>query len=895
MKFNFRKIASVLTGAVMLSSTVALAAAANYPAPFVQNGGADVAIVQGSQPGAEFDAAAIIDIHSNLQYNLAKQTSGSSTSSTGATASGGDSANIGNKGSQKLYYGDSLNAGITSIGATELGKVLADGSVTDLKGTAYTYTQSIKLGSTQSVFGTSGGDISDPIIYLDAGTANTAPIYNYTLSFSKNLNVSDATNVQGQKVKILGVDYVIGASSSNTTLYLYGAGATTNVNGGETKTVTIGSKDHTLQLVTTSSTTAATIKFDETTKDVTEGNSYSFAGDLNVYVKNVIHPAFAGDLRSIELIVGANTLQLTNGATVKSGADATTVKGTLATVTAAGAGGIISGFTVSSAMKESKADHIAAGGSFSDPVFGGLKVQFAGFSSPLNDSKRATVKLDTDNNQYAYATFTSARAGEKGEQRLTYVYDSNTASTAVTPLLAHQTVTSNGRGYIHVLEGENASLSDWIVVNQGDAGVILEVTDMSIDSATAGTVTFQDVITGESNKISLTNGSTGYAKTGVNFFGGTGYSIAVDQSGSSVNVSWSSAGTNTLFPRIKLKEGGWIAFLKQTNVSNVTATTSWIFPDAQPTLTTSGSAIAMPLLFNNYSSLTQNGINWSLTRGESQNTDNTTYVYGINATAGVPLGTYCNFNATKGPAVLYLEPKKWNDASFGSFICVPLSTTGTTEISIGDPVVPLNGTNYSGYTTLNSDTYKKQAIDKFGVLITKEDRTNENGVATLQVPTQQMSLDVLFTADTAVVNAGSVGSGNTGTVKELGTGILVKDSEVAQVSGKNLIVVGGSCVNKVASELLDGAGCGASFQSKTDVGSGSFLIQTFSRTGGKVATLVAGFNAADTVNAAKYLVTQTVDTSVGKKYKGTTATTASLVEVQTTAPAAGNGTNTTAK
>ena len=345
----------------MLSSTVALAAAANYPAPFVQNGSADVAIVQGSQAGAEFDAAAIIDIHSNLQYNLAKQTSGSSTSSTGATASGGDSVNIGNKGSQKLYYGDSLNAGITSIGATELGTVLADGSVTDLKGTAYTYTQTVKLGDTQSIFGTSGGDISDPVLYLDAGTTNTDPLYNYTLSFSKNLNVSDATNVQGQKVKILGVDYVIGASSSNTTLYLYGAGATTNVNGGETKTVTIASKDHTIQLVTTSSTTAATIKFDDTTKDVTEGNSYSFAGDLNVYVKNVIHPAFAGDLRSIELIVGANTLQLTNGATVKSGADATTVKGTLATVTAAGAGGIISGFTVSSALKESKADHIATG------------------------------------------------------------------------------------------------------------------------------------------------------------------------------------------------------------------------------------------------------------------------------------------------------------------------------------------------------------------------------------------------------------------------------------------------------------------------------------------------------------------------------------------------------
>ena len=76
---------------------------------------------------------------------------------------------------------------------------------------------------------------------------------------------------------------------------------------------------------------------------------------------------------------------------------------------------------------------------------------------------------------------------------------------------------------------------------------------------------------------------------------------------------------------------------------------------------------------------------------------------------------------------------------------------------------------------------------------------------------------------------------------------------------------------------LSGKTCGADFTAKTGVGAGQFLVETFSRTGGKVATLVAGYNAADTTNAATYLTTQTVDTSVGKKYIGTTATSASLV------------------
>ena len=54
----------------------------------------------------------------------------------------------------------------------------------------------------------------------------------------------------------------------------------------------------------------------------------------------------------------------------------------------------------------------------------------------------------------------------------------------------------------------------------------------------------------------------------------------------------------------------------------------------------------------------------------------------------------------------------------------------------------------------------------------------------------------------------------------------------------------------------------------------------------KVATLVAGYNAADTTNAAKYVTTQTVDTMVGKKYKGTSATQATLVtETAATPPA----------
>lgn len=73
MRFNFKKIASVLASAAMLGSTVGMAAAASYPDPFVKGGVANVAIVLGAS-SAPIDTIASIDLSASLQEELAKQT-----------------------------------------------------------------------------------------------------------------------------------------------------------------------------------------------------------------------------------------------------------------------------------------------------------------------------------------------------------------------------------------------------------------------------------------------------------------------------------------------------------------------------------------------------------------------------------------------------------------------------------------------------------------------------------------------------------------------------------------------------------------------------------------------------------------------------------------------------
>ena len=77
MKFNFRKITSAIASTAILGLTVATATAANYPAPFVQNGAADVAVVYGNT----LDLSAVTDISTSLSSAL----TGSSSSAPAST------------------------------------------------------------------------------------------------------------------------------------------------------------------------------------------------------------------------------------------------------------------------------------------------------------------------------------------------------------------------------------------------------------------------------------------------------------------------------------------------------------------------------------------------------------------------------------------------------------------------------------------------------------------------------------------------------------------------------------------------------------------------------------------------------------------------------------------
>ena len=129
MKNIFRKVATIAGSALMIGATAAMAAAAAYPAPFVQSGAANVAVVYGGN-AAVSDVVGAANIGSDLATELAAQTA---SGGTGATVTG--TAWQAMTSSDKLEIGEALSDIVTYIDNDHLA-LLEDGEIVNSKGTA---------------------------------------------------------------------------------------------------------------------------------------------------------------------------------------------------------------------------------------------------------------------------------------------------------------------------------------------------------------------------------------------------------------------------------------------------------------------------------------------------------------------------------------------------------------------------------------------------------------------------------------------------------------------------------------------------------------------------------------------------------------------------------------
>jgi hypothetical protein len=212
------------------------------------------------------------------------------------------------------------------------------------------------------------------------------------------------------------------------------------------------------------------------------------------------------------------------------------------------------------------------------------------------------------------------------------------------------------------------------------------------------------------------------------------------------------------------------------------------------------------------------------------------------------------------------EDKDDNLGQGGAVINMTLDDSTSTAGKV--EVTQIEGTGTGGATGLemgDSDNYEYYVRSDVAPRFVHYTGSDNSDYATVFYPSGESETyaEIFLTVTSATTGTGS------------GNIVPIEDSEAGSVTTKNLIVVGGSCVNTVAAALLGSSAplCEDGFTGATGVGSGEYLIETFSNSAvsSKLATLVAGYNAADTTNAVNALKTSSVEIAAGKKYKGDTS------------------------
>jgi len=118
MKYNFKQIFALGTSALLIGMTAGMVGAANYPAPFVVGGQANVAVVYGTGSGVSATDQAQATLVASGLMDL--------VSGTSISVEGGEAFQL-DKSSNHFNFNDALSGVYSSLDSDEM-VFLADGS-----------------------------------------------------------------------------------------------------------------------------------------------------------------------------------------------------------------------------------------------------------------------------------------------------------------------------------------------------------------------------------------------------------------------------------------------------------------------------------------------------------------------------------------------------------------------------------------------------------------------------------------------------------------------------------------------------------------------------------------------------------------------------------------------
>ncbi|VVB83670.1 Uncharacterised protein [uncultured archaeon] len=823
MRLNFKKVTAIAASALMVGLTMGTAVAANYPAPFVAGGAANVAVVYGTGSGvSSLDLVQAGNIQSNLQSYMTG-TSGSTT------VTGGDAWQVGTS-SDILEINESIAEVTSYISSGDLA-ILADGSLSNEKGDS-TYKQYLYFETT---------DLSDPgrVIYTSDPDTDALGLFfkipsgqqiaKYVMSFGTALgsDIDTADNklsdIEDKQITLLGKTYTI------TSAYMTSKGVDlTLMSGALTGTaratpLTIG--EYTVSAEVTSATeakfTITSASGTETTAKMDKGDIEKLANGKYLAVTDITYQGIAGADNNAVFYIGADKLELNNNSAMVVNGE--TVSDAHVDITASNVSDVsISQIAINMTAEDDL--YVPVGKKLSQAsdldkpevlVGQNWDISFAGLKAQSYEN----ISFKVSGNDKKYTLDFVNYNGDKVELPVLYTNTSGVYGGA-----------DADKSLVLLSTFQNVSKNDYVILNTGNPKVptsnakTVVIQYKGADKTTDTNPVFHFTLNPGSNQVdrdvvmTTAAGSMGH---GTLQEAGADFTFINASSCSSANdclIAFSSGDYGSKESTTDLSNASVSNYIRTyyntlINITDKNAT--FVNEIIDPTNTVGTSSVSDP---------------WSL-----------------NVTIDDTTRDDDQFTLPNQGAVFYVNVTN----------------------SSGDAKVTQAGT--SKWLTSPDDSNVQEYIGLYGQHIISTDPADSPVSIEASIP-KSIANPLVY------INSGDISvSSTTGGATQLGD-VLVKDSEVSSVSSKNLIVVGGSCINSVAANLL-GSTCGSDFTTKTDIGSGQFLIQSLASTysTGKVALVVAGYEAADTVNAATYLRTQTVDTTVGKKYKGTSATTATLV------------------
>ncbi len=811
MKFNFRKISAVIASGLMTVSAVGFAAAANFPAPFVVGGSADGAVVFGTGAGALDQTPA----NSIGNYLASKVTVGSG-------APTGDSVLLA-KSSDNLNLGDTWGVYTSTIDYSDLPSILEKGTYIASDNDQYNYEQTIKIGTpTLTHFRDSDYEsevgLSDKTPVVGFKLSSSTWVMNYTLDFTQDAESdivgTDMDDIEGSDLMLFGKTYYVSDLKNGSSATYLG------------------------KMTLLDSATIATVSEGETVTVTSGGSTYEVS--ISFIDSDEVKFMINGQEASTNKLVKGDSAKLSDGSYI-------------------------------GVRDISKLEVSGETGSASFSIGAGKLEITSGSNIKLNDKSVTGVK--------GYVHRTAGTSGSEKIDKIVIKWETN-GEEFLTP---SSELEMPGFGGIKFSMSELVRPTEEKVSINSDsesAELIVPIKDgdASFNILYAETATGNFTGIGKSTTERLATSSTSV----LTFY---------EQVSSSDQDAWfvvsytSSNEAESYLLKLTVEEGT-DGVLNSTTITNV-ITDEEICPDKTTTASSCGIGNV---------DLTITDVNWTST----------------DRSATITAGSGTNFSTiyTDGGLKIYL----------------PVSTTNATNTANG--AIFLNDSNGAqsskGGTGHNSDSFhlfmdgedKDDAIagglefyltvNDYGTTtrelqVSDLDGTGTGGANGQEVGTGTGNYEAYIVGGSAADNQTAprlmhytkgdpdyaeiyYATGESETYAQVyltssdatlsAAGQMVfKDSEKSSWENKNVVVVGGSCINSAAATLLGGALCESAFTDKTGVGAGQYVVQSFADgfSSGKVALLVAGYHAADTVAAASRLIEPgvSVETATGTKYIGT--------------------------